>query len=108
MRIGLVGSERMIDDLLGRELRERRRVLAELVDLDLEARPRRREDAEALLLEVADPGAPALRRHPHAVDQDDGVRSGRGRGGQHGVLRLVRRFVSVSDEPTMPIPSASQ
>jgi hypothetical protein len=67
------GSEVLDDGGYG-DFLDRRRVGVERLDLGLEARVRRREDAEALPLVVVDPVLPASWGHPEAVDEHDGVR----------------------------------
>jgi hypothetical protein len=67
----------MGDDLRHLQVLDRRRVLPQRLDLDLEAGVGRGDDAVALALEAGDPVLPAARGDPEAVDEDDrGVRGG--------------------------------
>ena len=77
MRIGGDSSSRMMPSRWSatpgdRQRRDRRRVGAQRLDLDLQAGVRRREHAVAAALEAGDPVLPAARGHPQPVDQDDG------------------------------------
>ena len=59
----------VVDDLLQAEAGELVRVLAELLDVAVLARPLGRGDGEAALAEVVLEALPAARRQPRAVDQ---------------------------------------
>jgi hypothetical protein len=78
----------VLDDRRDGDLRDRRRVGAERLHLDLEAGVGRREHAVALGLVVRDPVLPGTWRDPEAMDEDDGLRCG-----AHG------RLLSRSDPP---------
>ena len=68
------------DGLRDGELGDDRRVLAQRLDLHLEAGVAGREDAVALGLQIRDPAFPRARGHPQPVDEDDGI-------GAHAVTR---------------------
>src|SRR5262245_18191220 len=63
-----------------REALDGRWIAVERLDLDLESRIRRREDAIAPGLIARDPVLPASRRHPEAMNQDNRIGTFRLRG----------------------------
>src|SRR6266545_386248 len=63
----------MLEDPGNRELLDRGGIRVQRLDLHLESRVGRGEDAVAAALVASDPVLPASRCHPEAVDEDDRV-----------------------------------
>ena len=64
----------VVDYLGDAEARERGWVAPDSFDFSVQARPRRREDAEPTVFVVAPEQVPASRSHPRSVDEDDRIR----------------------------------